>query len=198
MNAVTFREYRLTSQEASKYDARGIVEQVVWRLMEQEPDDGDAESMENFFGHILHVQAAAYSVWQVANWVVVGGLGHAFEMCCAPVIYTAIDGFDLMHEPKLADRLRQVCRMFPGGSVPRDREEAEAFIHSQPEDGEMDELFDDFEGRPVKEWFDFERFLKSHRDCFVIPSEGAVQQARCSKPGDNALASLSASPARDH
>ena len=178
MSAATFKEYRLTSQEASNYTARSVVERVVWRLMEDEPDTGDSEAMEEFFGRILRVQAAAYSVWQIANWVVVGGLGHAFEMCCAPIIDKAIEGLALLHEPHLAESLRQVCRKFPGGSVPPDREAALAFINSEPEDVEMSELLEEFEKRPVEEWFDVERFLKTHRDCFVIPDAGDAQQAR--------------------
>jgi hypothetical protein len=169
MSAAAFKEYRLTSQEACNYDAKGVVERVVWRLMEDEPDTCDSGAMEEFFGRILRVQAAVYSAWQIANWVVVGGPGHVFDMCCAPIIYMAIEGFDFLHESHLAESLRQVCRKFPGGSVPRDCEEASAFLYSVADDDETSELLREFEKRPVEEWFDIERFLKAHRDCFVMP-----------------------------
>jgi hypothetical protein len=47
-----------------------------------------------------------------------------------------------------------------------------AFIESQLDDEEMSELLDEFEKRPVEEWFDIQRFLKTHRDRFVIPEAG--------------------------
>jgi len=155
MSAARFKEYRLTSQEASNYDAKGVVEEVMRRLMEDAPDISDSEATEEFFGCILHVQAAAYSVWHIENWVVVGGMGHAFEICCAPIIYMGVEGFDLLHEPRLAESLRQICRKFPGGSVPRDLEEASAFVYSELDDeetSEMSKLLREFEKRPVEEW----------------------------------------------
>ena len=173
----TFKEYRLTPQEASGYNAEGVVERVVWRLMEDEPSIGDSDAMEEFFGRMLSVQAAVYAAWHSVNWIVVGGIGHVFETCSVPMIEKAIEGYELLHEPHLADCVRRMCKRFPGGTVPRDCDEAWEFLSSEAmdEDAEMNWLQGEFSRRPVEKWFDVERFYHDYRDGFVIPQSDSAQ-----------------------
>ncbi len=172
---IGMKVYRFTSQEASQLEAERVVEKIVWRIMEDAPDQGDSKEMERFLNGLSAPQAAAYAAWETSNWVVVGGAGHMFEICSAPLIYKAVEAFELLHEPRLADSLRQLCQRFPGGKVPDDCEAASAFIESMSEDATVSKLLGEFEKRPVKDWFDVERFFQAHRDSFVIPDPGQTR-----------------------
>lgn len=169
MSSNAFKEYRLTENEAAKLDTWHIVNTVIFRVADDAPSLYDSDAMDEFFDSVLSVQAAAFSAWFATSFAVVGGMWHIFECCCAPMIYKAIEGYDLLYAPGPAATLRRACACFPGGVIPRASENVEAFILGD-EDAfpSPEELRIEFENDEVEKQLDFEEFLRDHRDCFII------------------------------
>ena len=171
MSPGAIKEYRLTEEEASKLDTWQIVNTVIFRVAEDAPSLTDSDAMDEFFSSILSVQAAAFSAWFSASFAVVGGMWHIFECCCAPMVYKAIEGYELLYEPGPAETLRRACAFFPNAVVPRAHKEVEEFIFGNDDaKPPVEELGAEFEDdQRAHRFFDFERFYRNHRDCFVIP-----------------------------
>jgi len=173
MNFRAPKEYRLTEEEAAGLDPWHIINAVIFRVAEDAPTLTDSDAMEDFFDSILSVQAAAFSAWFSASFAVVGGMWHIFECCCAPMVYKAIEGYELLYEPGPAQTLRLACARFPGGVVPRGSREVEQFVFGKDSDlpppAELGAEFED--AKQVHAFFDFERLYHDRRDCFVIPKE---------------------------
>lgn len=170
MTGKAIKEYRLTEEEASKLDTWHIINTVIFRVADDAPSLTDSDAMDDFFDSVLSVQAAAFSAWFSASFAVVGGMWHIFECCCAPMVHKAIEGYQLLYEPEAANTLRRACACFPDGVVPRSSEDVEKFIFGDdaaiPPVEELGAEFED--AQRVHAFFDFERFYREHRGCFVI------------------------------
>jgi hypothetical protein len=167
MGSSQIKEYRLREEEAASLDTWHVINAVIFRVADDAPSLIDSDAMEDFFTSILSVQAAAFSAWFTVNFAVVGGVWHIFECCCAPMVYKAIEGYEMLSEPHPAQCLRRACAKFPGEVVPRSQNDIEKFLSSYDDEGELDFEFE--KEKKIGAFFDFEKLYREHRDCFVIP-----------------------------
>ncbi|QIF04732.1 DUF4375 domain-containing protein [Roseimicrobium sp. ORNL1] len=124
------KDYRVTEERARSMGTRQIVEEVVFAISDDVPDDSNDEEMAVFLQNLNPVVAAVYCAWMSTGHMANGGLFKAYETCCAEMIQRAAYGFRLLGKADVAYAVELSCRAFPSNVIPATRVKRSAGLNA--------------------------------------------------------------------